>query len=137
MNTDHFTGLWYDKVNPHPLGLHLNDCATRALCLAENIQYQEAHRHITATKQWWSSRSRSASYSLKFPLVIRAYGELGWRWVANSSDLGFTAAAIPKDRVIVVLNQHLTFVDHHVVKDSSDVRGTRTRKLYGWFTKDL
>lgn len=130
----HFTGLQFEKTNPHPSNLEVNDCVTRALVLAEGLDYRYAHRLITDAKRQANPNARTANSSVPWTIVRRVYNRFGWEWVWGH-DKRFRAVDLPNQPVIVCQNGHAVFVDHYVVKDSFDSRGKRTRKILGFFIK--
>ena len=134
--SSHQSGFRLMLRNPHPKKERHGDCGTRAICLALGLDYYTVWQFATNRNQRNNPYSKAtATWGLSRRDLMDTLSDLGIdsNWTnMKTFNFMFNKDNVPK-HCIAMLPRHWVAVRDGAVWDSYDSRGTRPRKLKGYF----
>mgnify|MGYP003116277368 FL=1 len=140
--SSHQSGLHFMRRNPHPKKENHGDCGVRAICLALDLPYNKVWKAATKAKRQLDPKTKAtADWSLsKLELEFTLTNLREWDWSyykiakGHTSRKWFHADNFPK-HCIVLQASHWVCVKDGAIWDSWDSRGSRPKKIEGYFAK--
>ena len=108
-----------------------NDCATRALSIAEDIHYQVIYQDVNRFLKTTFFENLTARQGLPEEIVKRYYGKMGWRYIQVSEGY-VTHDKLPGGKVILNLEDHVSTVIDGVIHDDHDWTKENYKVLGYW-----
>ena len=123
-----------------------DDCVCRAIAIAAQMPYTEAHRLVDEFSAVEVLRGRQKRHSgaetgVYKPLIREIMAHLGWRWVPTMSfgsgcKVHLRRSELPKGRLVVNVSRHSVAVIDGVIHDTFDPSRGGMRCVYGYFAKE-
>jgi len=126
------TGLQYQHLDYAPE--NRNDCSPRAWAKVTGEPYEAVYAELQSYQKAPINKNGTTFRATYLFAKKRGYVFDEGAWASKRL---LKAAYLPKEPVVVHVRGHAVAVVNHVIHDSWDCRGKRSRKLAGiWIKKD-